>query len=372
MAEKNKIKVIHYIFKLNNLGGAELQVLNIVNFLDKSLFETFVLTINVTSEVLEKFNKKNIKVINLEINNIFKIYRIILIPFIFIKYKIDILHTHFFYAHLTGRIFGFFCGIKKIFSTEHNLIDWTQRNILLRKLNYFTVYYLTDKIIAISNSVAEILKQNNIQQNKILKIYNGIDIKKYSQKIGEDKKQKIKEELNIKNEIVLLTIARLEKRKGLNYLIEAVEKLRKINIKLLIVGAGKEYKNLTKQVEILKLTNKVLFTGAKQNVNEILQIADLFIMPSISEGLGIAIIEALAAGVPVIATNTGGIPEIVENNVNGILVEPQNSDALANAILKILTDGELLNFLKSNAQNSVCQKFDIREIIKIYQELYQI
>ena len=146
---------------------------------------------------------------------------------------------------------------------------------------------------------------------------------------------------------VVMTVARLEKVKGIEFLIRAVK-----DFQLLIIGDGSERKNLENLVKKLNLKERVNFLGEIPNekIPEYLAAADCFVLPSLKEGFGIAILEAQAAGVPVIATRVGGILDLVEDQKTGILVEPGNAEAITQAILKIRSSPDFARSLVQNAK----------------------
>lgn len=173
----------------------------------------------------------------------------------------------------------------------------------------------------------------------------------------------------------LVTVARLSKQKGLHYLIEAcsILKRKKIPFELVIIGDGEEYETLKRQVETLQLKEQVKLLGAviHDRIYHYLNNADIFILPAIDEGFGVAIIEAMACRKPVIATNSGGIPGIVKDGDTGLLVPPRNSDALANAIEKLLTDTDLARRLGDNGYRFVKTKFSKETVALQLLEVYQ-
>ena len=158
-----------------------------------------------------------------------------------------------------------------------------------------------------------------------------------------------------------MTVGRLHEQKGHCYLIQAVSKVRKEfpKVKLLVTGEGEEENNLKKLVKSLDLTNEVIFAGLSSDIEKILPMAELFILPSLWEGLPNALLEAMAAGLPIIATKVGGIPRVIEDGREGILIAPEDIHGLANAIKKLLTDQKLANTLSANAQRKAVDHFSI-------------
>jgi glycosyltransferase involved in cell wall biosynthesis len=142
--------------------------------------------------------------------------------------------------------------------------------------------------------------------------------------------------------------------------------------KLVIIGEGLERKNLESEIKNLKLGNAVELKGKlnQEQVRRELLSAEVFVLPSLFEGMGIAILEAQASNVPVIASNTGGIPDIIEDGETGILVEPKNSEQIANAALKIFSDSSFAKVLAQNALREVRQ-YDWQNIAQNIDKIYQ-
>lgn len=140
----------------------------------------------------------------------------------------------------------------------------------------------------------------------------------------------------------IVCISRLIERKGINFLLEAIKKLKNKNIKLILVGKGKQENNLQKLAKDLEITDRVEFKGYvdHDDISDIYQESDLFVLPSFNEGMSNALLEAMASGLPVISTDTGGTSELIDGN--GILIRKGNSDEIARAISKVMYDPETL------------------------------
>ncbi|MFH1575574.1 MAG: glycosyltransferase [Candidatus Nealsonbacteria bacterium] len=280
------------------------------------------------------------------------IYTISLLPFIFFrsliiikKEKINISHCHGFLSSILG-----FC-LSKITGVPY--ITTVQR--LEFKRNPFKNFIYRNAILCIgaSRAIGEYFKEIGCKNVEV--IPNGIDLEKY--KTLERKPHA---------GFVVMTIARLEKVKGINYLIEAAarsELRRRSDLQILVVGDGSERKNLENLVEKLGLKEKVKFLGEIPNekIPEHLAIADCFVLPSTREGFGIVILEAQAAGVPVIGTKVGGILDLIEDQKTGLLVAPENPQAIAEAISKIYSGLKFpqISLEKYNWQNIADKVYQI-------------
>lgn len=232
-----------------------------------------------------------------------------------------------------------------------------------------------DIVITVSNFIKQHLIKTGLISSKIKLIYLGLDTKKFKERSFDPN---IKTSLGIKSdERIVMCVARLYVTKGINYLIKAIPIVleKGNNIKVVLVGDGGhrgEYERLAKN---LRVKNKILFLGVKDNVEELLSIADIFCLPSIRDNFPFAILEAMAEGNPVITTKVGGIPEAVVDKVTGLLVPPRNVRELAWAINSLLEDSELAKRLGSNAKNRIKERFIFgfmfNETVAAYKEVLE-
>ena len=207
----------------------------------------------------------------------------------------------------------------------------SERNLLIRKISKIMVQQALNKsdfIIFISHAVKHSFEKNFKLKKHNRVIYNGIPKNFF---------ENVKEKSNKNNNITY--VGRLSKVKGVDTLIEAFNLIYRQyeNIKLIITGDGEEKENLQNMIIKLKLNNNIEFTGRKDDVIPILDETDIFIYPTVwEEGFGISVIEAMARGCIPITFNTGGLKEIITNNINGILVKDINVDSLAKAIERVI------------------------------------
>ena len=256
------------------------------------------------------------------------------------KEDIDIIHAHYIIPPGLIALLGSFITGKPYYVTVHGsdaLI--LSSNILIRPFIKI-ILKKAEKVIVISEKLAEKILKLGIPQDKIMITYNMVDTETFNPQI----KSSFKKEIGTKKPIILF-VGNLVPQKGIEYLIKAKKYLKK-DSKLVIVGGGpllKKLKDITKKENI----KDVLFTGPRTDINNIMAAADIIVLPSISEGFPIVLLEAMAMGKPVVATKVGGIPEIVDEKV-GILVGPKNPRRLADAIEKLLSDEKLRKKLGEN------------------------
>ncbi|MFQ3675107.1 MAG: glycosyltransferase family 4 protein, partial [Endomicrobiia bacterium] len=203
-----------------------------------------------------------------------------------------------------------------------------------------------DKIIALTNGEKNESLQFGVgKESQWEVIPSGID---YRLQVTDYKLKKLKEELNIKDdEIIIGTVARLEPIKGVKYFLEAIKNVVDnynflvTKCKFLIVGDGEERESMELFVKENNLKERIIFTGMREDVLELISIMDIYVQPSLNEGMGKTIVMASMLGKPVVATKVQGIPDVVKDDVSGLLVNAKNSQLIADAIIKLVTDRSL-------------------------------
>ena len=226
-----------------------------------------------------------------------------------------------------------------------------------------------DKIIAVSKPVRDDMLKQGIGADKISVVANGIDVSSYKKAVD---KNTIREQLNIpKDSTVLGTLSSLSIEKGINFAIQALAKIHKNNpnIHLLIVGDGPEKAPLQLLISQLKLENAVTFAGRRSDINNILAAIDIFLLPSLIEGLPMALLEAMAAEKAVIASTVGDVETVITAD-SGILVAPRNVDQLADAIEKLAADHSVIEHYGKNARSRISSHFSSLNMTQATAELY--
>jgi len=217
-----------------------------------------------------------------------------------------------------------------------------------------------------------VTNKEKINCAKTTVIYNGVDEERFS---SFDASFPLKKELGIKHKnLIVGTVSSLTPHKGHIFMLQAAPKILKAfpATMFLIVGDGSYGDELKNQVNKLNISSSVIFTGVRKDIPECLNLMDIFVHPSSSrEGLGISIIEAMAAERPVVATHIGGILEVVEDGQTGLLVLPKNPDALAGAVMELLRDPERAQEMGRQGRIKVKETFTTRKMIAEIENLYQ-
>lgn len=359
-------------------GGAELQIFLLAKFLDKTQFEPILACSNfpILDKWCEKFRKENIQVFRLNVKHKHDPRHYFQLKKILKENQIDLLHLHLW--NPASCRYGFRAGISlkiPIITTEHDPFELSWLKNVYKKKALKKV----SKIIAISHdNQKQLEKLYHEHQNKIKTIHNGIDINWWqSQLLGYKVSNhwRTKEEIfkAKKSTLIITTIAELHERKGLKYLIEAIpEVVEKFsNVKFVIIGEGGERKNLENLAEKLKLQNHLIFLGRQKEIPKLLESSEIFVLPSIREGFGLVNCEAMISGLPVIASNIGGIAEIVKDGETGILVPAQNPQALAESLIELIENPEKRQKFGQAGRRQVIENFDAKKMAEQYGKVYQ-
>jgi len=236
-------------------------------------------------------------------------------------------------------------------------------------LNYYK-YKSVDKIIAVSNGVKQVLTEGGIPEEKVVVIHSGIDIRRFED-IGCHRD--LYEEFHLKGEEkVVGAVAALAAHKDYPNFLQAARIMadRFPQVRFLIVGEGKEAGKLKKLSAELDLKRWVIFTGFRKDIPRLLSIFDVFVVSSYLEGLCTSILDAMVAGVPVVATQAGGIPEVIKDGENGVLVPPRDPERLAGAVLRVLNDPELAHRLVETGYSRV-REFSAERMANKTEEVYR-
>ncbi len=356
-----RVKVLNLIDSLQP-GGAESLLsrfaLEVMNHPD---FQIDILTLYEGGFFEEKLRTEGVNVSCLELAFKYDFSKGFALRRILEQSKYDILHVHLFPADVLGVVASLFLRKKpKLIFSEHNVYN-RRRSMKLYKFIDRFVYSRYCRIVCVSELVkTELDRYLPEVKSKSVVIKNAVELPDFQY---------------TPNKIYdIIFVGRLEKAKGIDVLLRAIQFLERKNslaFKVAIVGDGSQRSYLKNMLRDLQIRSTVEFLGIRQDVPELMRTSKILVLPSRWEGLPMVILEAMANKVPIVASAVGGIPEVISDAVSGLLVEPENADELAAKIDVLLNDSSLRNRLSETAFEKVRTEYSIEEYCKNILTLYE-
>lgn len=348
------------------IGGGQISLLALLEKLDKELFNPIVVCpsrgslpealkrLNIEVKIIEMHRLKRFPILNV-VKSILRIRKLIR------EKNIDLIHSNgsraCFYAGIAARL-------ERIPLIWHVRI--ADRDNLLDRI----LAGLSAQIIAISEAVNRRFIWMKDRKAKVKTIYNGIDLARFNSSLSGEK---IRKEFGLALQVPLVgAVGRLDWYKGYPYLLKAARKVVD-NIPeccFLIVGDGEKRRELEALTKELNLNKNVIFAGHREDITQILASLDLFVLASVSEGLGRSAIEAMACAKAVVVTNAGGLSEVVEDRVTGLLISPADPAALCKAIVTLLKSKDESQRMGLAGRRRAEKLFDIKVHVKKIENLY--
>lgn len=395
MAErKKKIKVVHIITRLDKGGSAENTLLTVLGT-DKRKYEV-VLVKGSSSESemsrgeyasvaagLKKAKSEGVRIINIRsffrrLNPVCDLLTFFSLFLLLVKEKPRIVHTHTSKAGFLGRLAAKLAGVSIIIHTPHGHVfsgyfgpSKTMMFIILERL----ATRMTDRIVALTDSEKDdYIKLRIADEDKVVVIHSGVDLAEFKE-LAESEIPKIKRELGLpEGSLVVGTAGRLEPVKGPEFLVKAARDVisKHPNTIFVFAGDGRLRKDLEKRTSDLGLTKNVIFTGWRQDIARMISTYDIFVLPSLNEGMGRVLVEAMALGKPIVASDRGGIKDLVVQGKNGFLVPARNPKLLAKHIQILIEDKEKRTRMAGEGRKMAphfSAESMMTKIISLYEEL---
>lgn len=353
-------------------GGAEKQIYELAKRLDKNKYQVTVVSLECCGQAPRPLIESTGS--SLEIFRVVRVYGLsgLIQGIKFQKFlkreKVKILLTYHFSSDMWGTFWGHLAGVPVIVSNRRDMGFW-------RKFWHVAAYRAlnpwVNKIVVVAEAVKDmVMKTEGVEAAKIEVVYNGIDLQATSHR---SQATSLREGLKIKNDdLVIIHVANLKPVKGHSFLLKAFARISSQfqNAKLVLIGKDELNGQLQYLAENLGLKDRVLFLGKRDDVPRLLPLADICVLPSLSEGMSNAILEYMAAGKPVIATKVGGNPEIMIDGLNGYLVAPENIDELKNALRGLLENETKRKEMGQNSLKRVKEHFSMEAMVARYENLF--
>lgn len=351
------------------VGGTETHIVELASRLDRSRFTVTVCALKSGGTMAQELEKRGVRVLSLDgtgkldarvIVRLFKLLR---------AEQPDVVQAFLFWANVAARACGRILRAFPVISSYHDEI--VSEGWLVRLVDRLTLTW-TDRIVCCSGAVGRsVVSRIGGKIEHFTFIPFGVDIDQFEPAAAATRR-----ELGLRDgQKIIGTVCRLvEPKKGLRILLQAMAVLAKRYgqppCQLLIVGDGPSRHELELLREQLGLSSWVVFAGSRRDIPRVLHAVDAFVLPSLYEGFGIAILEAMAAGKPVIATAVGGIPEFVLSGETGLLVEPGNVEALADAIDRLLSHPQQARTMGAKGRIRAGERYHISTVVRQHEQVY--
>lgn len=370
MIKKSKIKVLQVIHSMH-IGGAEEIVAHLANNLDKELFETKVCCVTDSGILADKLQENGVHVfLPIKYNKNRYLNSYVGLKKIFKEFEPDIVNSHGDPALINlGPVYLF----NKCPLLIHTYHFGNYPHIKKRYLYAQMVFArFASKLLAVSESQRQaIIKYHKVPPALIGILRNGVTENPY---LNDDaSRENIRKEFGVlDDEIFLGCVAVLSRQKGVIYLLEAANKILKNNdkIKIVIVGGGPLLQDLENQAKKLNIGDRLMFTGWRDDALKILPALDIFIQPSLWEAFSVVLLEAMAAKIPIIATDVADNSLVIEHEKNGLIIPPCNPDAIVSAVLRYASDMKFACTMAQNSYDRYLKNYTVARMVKNYENIY--
>jgi glycosyltransferase involved in cell wall biosynthesis len=363
---ETKTRTILHLIETSDLGGAENVMINLVTNLEEDGYHSIV-CLRKEGALYDELIKRGIEAHIINEEGFFDV-RFVINLFVLVRMKkVSLIHAHEFLMNVYGTIVGKLSG-RPVVTTLHGKFYYYEkwrRRFALQLVSKFS------QLVCVSEDLRGFVSEKiGIPKNRIVTIYNGIDTELFAK---SEKAVLMKEKFGIKNgQKVVGTVANLNAMKGHTYLLKAIPSIIRDypSVVFLFVGKGDQEEKLRKEALDLGIFEYVKFLGFRSDIPELLNLMDVFVLPSLSECLPLSVLEAMALSVPTVVTDVGGIREIIKDQETGYIVPPADPAALADKISLLLGDRTNARSIGLGGREAVDEKFSIETMLAQYQSLY--
>lgn len=348
------------------IGGGEMKVLELVQRLDKDRYNITVCSVGQGGPLESEFRKivERVEIYNKKFSFDFSL--VAKVAHLMKEQEIEILQTTLFYADIIGAYAAYLAKVPVVVSWEPVTGPFAFRHYWSYKLAMQKI----DRVVAVSEDIRQrVIRERNLSPEKVLTIHYGVDLAKFA---PEDQTLTRADIGVADNHLVLGTVARFDYPKGHKYLIDAAPDIvrRFPNVHFVFVGDGPLRLEIEQQIKQLGLKDYFILLGFRRDIKQLLGVFDLFILPSLSEGLPNAVLEAMACSNPVVATAVNGVVEVVKEGETGYLVPPADPTRMAEAVIKMLGSPENMKDMGKEGRERVVNHFSVEQQISKFEELY--
>lgn len=352
-----------------DLGGLQQVIYNLCRTLDRNRFEIFVLCLREKGLFASDVEALGIPVYLLEQKERGADYFAFLkVARLLRELRIDVVHTHNTQPFFDGTLGAVLAGVRTVIHTDHARAFPDKLRYMIAEWAMALYAY---RVVGCSEHTSrQLMRYEKIPERKISTIPNGIDGSRFELTIDRQAKRR---ELAIHEQGSVIGLAvRLSDQKGITFLLQAMPRIlaRHPDTTLLIAGDGDLRMDLEREARELGIASRVKFCGPRKDIPELLKVLDLYVLPSKWEGLPMVILEAMAAGCPIVATDVGGNSTAVVDGVTGTLVPPQDPDALADAVIRLLDSPDLLKTYAEKGKSRFRERFSAETMARQYERLY--
>lgn len=365
MDTQNKKRVCQVITELAP-GGAERLVYQLATMLDPELFEVEVACLK-GGAIADQLSAAGVKVHDLKVRGKWDILRAKQMKKVLAAGDFDLVHTHLFHADYFARPAAFKLGVPVV-HTVHCL-EKRARSMQFRFAQKHAGQCA--KTVCVSQAVRDFyMQKTGLPEEKLSVIYNGVDTEKFY--VDDAAKEASLWDLDIFSEDVIVVYAgRLHFDKGIDLLLDAILKMvDDENCPLFLIAGSGELERLVNRACVRLRTDRIRFLGYRSDVEKILAAGDIFACPSRTEGFGLSALEAMSAGLSVVASRVDALPELIQSGKTGLLTEPGNVESLVKALRALVANENMRKMLGQNAREKACEDFSLAKTIEKHQTLY--
>jgi glycosyltransferase involved in cell wall biosynthesis len=359
------------------MGGAERLMVPILKHISRANFEPHVCALGFKDGNLmaDEIRQSGIPVVCLNVKHLRDLDTLPRLIGYLKGIGADLVHTQLETANILGNISAKLLRLPSV-CTIHVMhsMDIKLKSKLHQKVEWFALNHFCDRVITVS----EQNRQNHLAlsgapASQVSTLYNGIDLSDFLKLDRQNERTSVRKEMGIPVDANLLTtVAVLRPQKGIQFMIQALPKVLNSfpNTYYLVVGSGSFQSALIEEVKQVGINDRVIFAGMRKDVARLLTASDLFVLPTLTEALPTVLAEAMAAKLPIVASEVGGVPEMVSDGENGCLVEPEDVDGLANICSYLLNHPEQCAAMGAEGWKIVDQKFNIERQVDQLSKLY--